>query len=841
MATIDKSLPNQKTTVELPGEAEVEEAVKEKVEEVQTKGGPVEIEMTEEGGAEVSFDPAIASPGGGQDHFENLAEFLGDNILDSLGTKLSDQYTEYKESRGDWEQSYREGLELLGFKYERRTEPFRGASGVNHPVLAEAVTQFQAQAYKELLPSDGPVRTQILGDVTIPKEEQAKRVRDFMNYQLMDKMKEYEPEFDQMLFYLPLSGSTFKKVYYDELLGRAVSKFVPADDLIVPYSANSLEDAESIIHVIKMSENDLRKQQVSGFYRDIELGSPPVTENQLEDKKLELEGISKDGQEDQYTLYEVHTNLDLDGYEDKDAEGEPTGIKLPYIITIAQANNKILSIRRNYQPTDALRKKINYFVQFKFLPGTGFYGFGLIHMIGGLTRTATAALRQLLDAGNLANLPAGFKSRGIRVRDDAQPLQPGEFRDVDAPGGNIRDQFMPLPFKGPDATLLQLMGIVVNAGQRFASIADSQVGDMNQAAAVGTTVALLERGSRVMSAIHKRLYVGLKQEFKLLSNVFKTYLPETYPYDVPGARREIKVQDFDDRVDIIPVADPNIFSQTQRISLAQSQLQLAQSNPQIHNLYQAYRSMYDALGVKNVNSILPPPPKPMPMDPALEHIMAMSGKQIQAFPGQDHKAHIDAHLHFMGLNMVQNNPSVLAILQKNILEHISLMAQEQVQLEFVQELQELQAISAQMQQMGATNPAMAGGMMQNPQIMQQQKRVQEITNAIESRKAILIAEMTKDYVMEEEKISGEFGGDPLVKLKAREIDLRARDNERKEEEGQERLNLDKMRAMMNQENQEAKLKQNEELAGLRAGVSLAKQQMSDASKIHDFGRNFKKK
>jgi hypothetical protein len=841
MATIDKSLPNKKTTVELPGEAEIEEAVKEKVEEVQTKGGPVEIEMTEEGGAEVSFDPAIASPGGGQDHFENLAEFLGDNILDSLGTKLSDQYTEYKESRGDWEQSYREGLELLGFKYERRTEPFRGASGVNHPVLAEAVTQFQAQAYKELLPSDGPVRTQILGDVTIPKEEQAKRVRDFMNYQLMDKMKEYEPEFDQMLFYLPLSGSTFKKVYYDELLGRAVSKFVPADDLIVPYSANSLEDAESIIHVIKMSENDLRKQQVSGFYRDIELGSPPVTENQLEDKKLELEGISKDGQEDQYTLYEVHTNLDLDGYEDKDAEGEPTGIKLPYIITIAQANNKILSIRRNYQPTDALRKKINYFVQFKFLPGTGFYGFGLIHMIGGLTRTATAALRQLLDAGTLANLPAGFKSRGIRVRDDAQPLQPGEFRDVDAPGGNIRDQFMPLPFKGPDATLLQLMGIVVNAGQRFASIADSQVGDMNQAAAVGTTVALLERGSRVMSAIHKRLYVGLKQEFKLLSNVFKTYLPETYPYDVPGARREIKVQDFDDRVDIIPVADPNIFSQTQRISLAQSQLQLAQSNPQIHNLYQAYRSMYDALGVKNVNSILPPPPKPMPMDPALEHIMAMSGKQIQAFPGQDHKAHIDAHLHFMGLNMVQNNPSVLAILQKNILEHISLMAQEQVQLEFVQELQELQAISAQMQQMGATNPAMAGGMMQNPQIMQQQKRVQEITNAIESRKAILIAEMTKDYVMEEEKISGEFGGDPLVKLKAREIDLRARDNERKEEEGQERLNLDKMRAMMNQENQEAKLKQNEELAGLRAGVSLAKQQMSDASKIHDFGRNFKKK
>jgi len=841
MATIDKSLPNQKTTVELPGEAEIEEAVKEKVEEVQTEGGPVEIEMTEEGGAEVSFDPSVASPEGGQDHFENLAEFLGEGTLDELGSKLSDQYTEYKESRGDWEQSYREGLELLGFKYERRTEPFRGASGVNHPVLAEAVTQFQAQAYKELLPSDGPVRTQILGNISVEKEEQSKRVKDFMNYQIMDQMKEYEPEFDQMLFYLPLSGSTFKKVYYDDLLGRAVSKFIPADDLIVPYSANSLEDAEAIIHVVKISENDLRKQQVAGFYKDIDLGKPPVTENQLEDKKLELEGISKDGQEDQYTLLEIHTDLDLDGYEDKGEDGEPTGIKLPYIVTVAQSNNKILSIRRNYQPTDPLKKKINYFVQFKFLPGTGFYGFGLIHMIGGLTRTATAALRQLLDAGTLANLPAGFKSRGIRVRDDAQPLQPGEFRDVDAPGGNIRDQFMPLPFKGPDATLLQLMGIVVNAGQRFAAIADMQVGDMNQQAAVGTTVALLERGSRVMSAIHKRLYVGLKEEFKLLANVFKTYLPPVYPYDVPGASREIKVQDFDDRVDILPVADPNIFSQTQRISLAQSQLQLAQSNPQIHNLYQAYRSMYDALGVKNVNAILPPPQKPIPMDPALEHIMAMSIKPIQAFPGQDHKAHIDAHLNFMRLNMVQNNPPIMASLQKNILEHISLMAQEQVQLEFVQELQEVQQITQQLQQMGAMNPAMAAGMMANPQVMQQQRRVQEITNAIESRKAILIAEMQEDYAKEEEKITGEFGNDPLVKLKSRELDLKAEENARKEEEGQERLNLDKMRAMMNQENQEAKLEQNEQLAGLRAGVSLAKQQMSDSSKVHDFGRNFGKK
>jgi hypothetical protein len=835
MAEIDKPLPNVNQSRN-PEEEIIEVESKKEAEVIDTPTGPVEVAMDEMGGAEVSFDPTAVEQV--EDHFGNLAESLGDEVLEPLGAKMVDQYNEYKESRGDWEDTYRNGLELLGFKYERRTEPFRGASGVNHPVLAEAVTQFQAQAYKELLPADGPVRTQILGDVNVPKEEQAKRVKDFMNYQIMDQMKEYEPEFDQMLFYLPLSGSTFKKVYYDDIIGRAVSKFVPADDLIVPYSANSLEDAEAVIHVIKISENELRKQQVSGFYRDIDLGNPPVTENQLEDKKLELEGISKDGQEDQFVLYEIHTNLDLDGYEDMDANGNPTGIKLPYVITVAQAGNKVLSIRRNYKQDDPKKNKINYFVQFKFLPGTGFYGFGLIHMIGGLTRTATAALRQLLDAGTLANLPAGFKSRGIRVRDDAQPLQPGEFRDVDAPGGNIKDQFMTLPFKGPDATLLQLMGVVVSAGQRFAAISDMQVGDMNQQAAVGTTVALLERGSRVMSAIHKRLYVGLRQEFKLLAEVFKTYLPPVYPYDVPGARREIKVQDFDERVDILPVADPNIFSQTQRISLAQSQLQLAQSNPQIHNLYQAYRSMYDALGVKNVNSILPPPAQPTPMDPALEHIMAMSQKPFQAFPGQDHKAHIDAHLNFMRLNMVQNNPLVMASIQKNILEHISLMAQEQVQLEFVEELQELQMIQ---QQMGAINPAMMQGMMQNPQVMQQQQRVQQITNQIEARKAQLVAEMQEDYAKEEEKITGEFAGDPLLKIKSREVDLRAMENERKEEEGQERLNLDKMKAMMNQENQEAKLEQNEQLANLRAGVSLAKQQMSDASKIHDFGRNFPKK
>ena len=474
-----------------------------------------------------------------------------------------------------------------------------------------------------------------------------------MNYQIMDQMKEYEPEFDQMLFYLPLAGSTFKKVYYDDLLGRAVSKFVPAEDLIVPYTASSLEDAEAVVQVVRMSENELRKQQVAGFYADVELGQPTLQQNQLKDKELELEGIRPNTSEDVHTVLEMHVDLDLEGFEDMDQNGEPTGIKLPYIVTILETNNKILSIRRNYKEDDFKKNKINYFVHYKFLPGMGFYGLGLIHMIGGLSRTATSALRQLLDAGTLANLPAGFKTRGVRVRDDAQPLQPGEFRDVDVPGGDIQNQFMQLPFKGPNGTLLELMNICVGSAQRFASIADAQVGDMNQQAAVGTTVALLERGSRVMSAIHKRLYVGLKNEFRLLVDVFKTYLPSEYPYDVPGATRQIKVADFDDKVDILPVADPNIYSQTQRISMAQTQLQLAQSNPEVHDLYQAYRSMYNAIGVKNINAILPPPQQPTPLDPSLEEIAALGAKPFQAFPGQDHKAHIDSHLSFMKSTMVQ--------------------------------------------------------------------------------------------------------------------------------------------------------------------------------------------
>jgi len=809
--TIDKALPNEpRKEFSLPGEEEIQEEVLEEVKKDSESPDDVEITENEDGSVDIDLDPAAATPEGGDEHYANLADFLPDEVLASLSSDLNSKYMDYVSSRKDWEKSYTQGLDLLGFKYDQRTEPFQGASGATHPVLAEAVTQFQALAYKELLPADGPVRTQILGLQTPDKVQQASRVKDFMNYQIMDQMKEYEPEFDSMLFHLPLSGSTFKKVYYDEVEGRAVSKFVPADDLIVPYTATSLDDAEAIIHRVKISENELRKQQVAGFYRDIELGQAQDKESEVDKKERELEGVKKTKDEDLYTLLECHVNLDLEGFENINEEtGEPSGIKLPYIVTLEEGSTEILSIKRNYEIGDLKRNKIQYFVHFKFLPGLGFYGFGLIHMIGGLSRTATAALRQLLDAGTLSNLPAGFKMRGIRIRDDAQSIQPGEFRDVDAPGGNLRDSFMMLPFKEPSQTLLSLMGIVVQAGQRFASIADMQVGDGNQRAAVGTTVALLERGSRTMSAIHKRIYSALKNEFQLLARVFKLYLPQEYPYDVVGGQRMIKQTDFDDRVDILPVADPNIFSQTQRISLAQTELQLAQSNPQMHNLYQAYRNMYEALGVKNIDSILMKPMPPAPKDPALEHIDALGGKPFQAFPGQDHRSHITAHLSFMATNMARNNPMVMASLEKNIFEHISLMAQEQIELEFRNELQQLQQMQMQIQQ----NPMMA---------QQMQMQILEMQQKIEARKAMLIAEMMEEFMNEEKKITSQFDNDPIAKLRSRELDLRAQENARKEREGKERMDLDKMRAMLNQANTDEKLDQNEELAKLRADTSIEK-------------------
>ena len=707
----------------------------------------IEILAEEDGGATIDFDPQADTPIDEGHFYRNLAEEMDDGVLGAISNDLQTQYESNKESRHDWEDTYSKGLELLGFKYEERTQPFRGATGVTHPLMAEAATQFQAQAYNELLPPDGPVRTVVMGAPDKKKEQQAQRVKEFMNYYLTCEMEEYTPETDQMLFYLPLAGSTFKKIYYDEALDRPVSTFVPAENLVVPYETASLETCPIITHVVPISHNDLRKQQVSGFYRDIPLEPSQVTENEVKKEIDNIEGVQPSYMNYDVNLLEFHVELDLEGFEDRDDADEDTGIKLPYIVTISEEMGTILSIRRNYLEDDASKKKIAYFVHYKFLPGFGFYGLGLIHTIGGLSRTATAALRQLIDAGTLSNLPAGFKARGLRVRDDADPLQPGEFRDVDAPGGAIRDSLMPLPFKGPDRTLFELLGFVVDAAQRFATITDMKVGDGNQQAAVGTTVAMLEQGARVMSAVHKRLHYAMRKEFKILARVMHEFLPQEYPYSVAGGEQNIMAEDFDDRIDVIPVSNPNIFSQAQRIALAQSQLELALQAPDLHNTQEAYRRMYEALGVRDIDSILKAPEleQPEPKDPAQENVDSLENTELKAFEGQAHDAHIMAHITFMAGGMVQQMPNVVVSLQKHVLEHIKLKAREQAAIQFVQETQGQPATEDQMLQIEA---------------MTAQIIAQEIT---------AVRQLSQQIVGGGEQ---EEGPDPLIALKQQEIDIK---------------------------------------------------------------------
>ena len=719
----------------------------------------VELTETPDGGAEVNFDPNAPIDQSQIPFDGNLAEYIDETQSRKFSNDLVGAFEADKESRKDWEDTYVKGLDMLGFKYENRTQPFEGASGVVHPLLAESVTQFQAQAYKELLPPSGPVRTQVVGLQTPEVMDQADRVKDYMNYQITTVMKEFDPEMDQLLFYLPLSGSAFKKVYFCPIMKRAVSKFVTSEDLVVNYMATDLETADRITHVVKMTNNDVRKLQVSGFYKDVELPSGTVNTSEVTEKVNELEGVEKEyaNDDDEHEILEMHVNADVPGFED------PNGIKLPYIVTIDKYSSTILSIRRNWNQQDQNMKKITYFVHFKFLPGLGFYGFGLIHMLGGLSRTATSVLRQLIDAGTLANLPAGFKARGMRIRDHDEPLQPGEFRDVDVTGNSIRESLLPLPFKEPSQTLFALLGFAVDAGKSFAAIADMKMGEGNEQNPVGTTLALLERGTKVMSAIHKRLHYGQREEFSMLARVFQLYLPPEYPYQVVGGNRMIKQQDFDERVDILPISDPNIFSMAQRITLAQQQLQLAQSNPQMHNLREAYRRMYAAMGVDNVDAILKPDPDlPAPTGPATENGQAMKGQAPKAFPMQDHQAHISAHSEFMFTRMVQINPQLFSLLQSHISEHIALMAGEQMNQKYQQQVQQLQQAMQQAQQQG------------NQQAMQQlQQQNDQLTNQIASEQAQIEAQLTGQLAKDEEARMSQEPKDPLVKLKQQEIDLKA--------------------------------------------------------------------
>ena len=765
------------------------------------KNNPINEEVDVEEEAVVTFpeegeEEEQAQP---EDFFSNIADTVDERALKQLASDLITEYQNDKESRKEWEHTYTSGLDLLGFKYKERQQPFRGASGVTHPLLAEAVTQFQAQAYKELLPSDGPVKTQVVGLNNQQVEEQSTRVKDYMNYLIMDKMEEYTPEFDQMLFYLPLAGSTFKKVYYDAMLERAVSKFIPAEDLVVPYYATNLKEAPRITHVIKQSENDLLKKMSSGFYREVELQKPQKKDDKVQDKYNELEGIKAVQTTDSiYTILEMHVDLDLSDYIAENEE-DKINIKIPYIVTIEESTRQILSIYRNYKEDDPKFMRKEYFTHFKFLPGLGFYGFGLIHMIGGLSRTATFALRQLLDAGTLSNLPAGFKARGMRIRDDDQPIQPGEFRDVDAPGGNIRDQFQLLPFKEPSTTLFNLLGFCVDAGKRFASIADTQVGEGNQQAAVGTTIALLERGSRVMSAIHKRCYYAMKEEFSLLAKVIQEYLPNEYPYAVYGGERIIKLVDFDDRVDIVPVADPNIFSMSQRVTLAQTQLQIAQSNPAIHNMHEAYRRVYEALGAKQIPDLLKPQERPVPKDPGLENMEAMQMKPLTAFLEQDHDAHIAAHSAFMRTRMVQINPPVYANLQGHISQHVSMKAST--------EINNIMQQDPQMAQLAQENP-------------------QQYKMMFDSQVAKRIAQITAELA-QGENMADMQKADPVVMLKQRELDLRAMDLQRKAQEGTMRLENQEDQFEDRLEFDKIKLEQNDEQADKRLDIARQKLEQNE--------------
>jgi hypothetical protein len=731
--------------VEKNEEIIADEAQVDKVEE-QPEGLPVDV--TVEGEEIVEERP--------QDDFNaNLAEDMDERTLREMSSELIEEYKKDKVSRKDWEDAYIKGLDLLGTKYINVTRPFKGASNVTHPMLSEATTQFQAQAYKELVPSDGPVRTQTVGLKTPAVEQQAERVKEYMNYLLMEEMEEFTTDMDQMLFYLPLSGSTFKKVYYDELLGRPVSKFIPAEDIVVPYYASDLKDCERITHVVKMTKNEVIKKQAAGFYRDIELTEGAAEQSQLSKKISELEGVKSTGSDYLHTILEMHVDLNLDDYENFDDKAKK--IKIPYIVSIDEGSGEILSIYRNYQPNDLNYTRIEFFVHYKFLPGLGFYGFGLTHMIGGLSTAATQALRQLIDAGTLKNLPAGFKSRGIRVRDDDQPIQPGEFRDVDAPGGNIRDQFFNLPFSEPSTTLYNLLGFVVQAGQKFAAITDTAVGNDTQNRAVGTTVALMERGSRVMSGVHKRCYYAMRLEFKILSRICAEFLPAEYPYDVYGGPRQIKSADFDGRVDILPVADPNIMSMAQRVTLAQTQLQIASSNPQIHNIHEAYRRVYEALGTKQIETLLKPAPKqPEPMDPAKENARALQMRLLTAFEFQDHDAHIAAHMAFMATRMVQINPQVYALLQSHVSDHISFKARAEV------------------------NAVMA----QDPQMAEmQQADPEQFQIMYDSEVAKKAAQITSELAQTEMQANA-AKQDPLVRIKQQEVDLRAMDMQRKAEETQ---------------------------------------------------------
>lgn len=751
----------------------------------------VEIELDDEGGVTVN----IGEEDGKEVGYEaNLAEVLPEEVLSQISDNLMMLFEADKSSREQWEKMYSDGLELLGMTMEERTKPFKGSSGVFHPMLQESVVQFQAQALKELMPSDGPVRTQVLGKETREKVMQAVRVKDFMNYEITTEMQEYTPDFDQLLYYVGYGGSAFKKVYYDPSLGRMVSPLVLPDNLYIPYHGSSvMSRCERITHRIPMSTNAYRKAVVAGQYLD--LAEPEVDQEatQIQESLDKVTGVSPAGEEEEMSLLEFHVDYDLPGFEDLGEDDEPTGIKLPYVITLDEVSGQVVGVRRNWDEDDDKTTRKEYFIHYLLVQGPGSYGLGFLHLMGGLTKSATSSLRQLIDAGTFSNLPAGFKAKGARIENDDVPIQPGEWRDMDAGGMELTSSMLPLPYKEPSQTLFALLGFCVDAGRRIASITDLQVGDSNQNAAVGTTIALLEKGSMVMSAVHKRLHYSQKLEFQLLAKGFAEYLPDEYPYDVPGESRKIKRADFDDRIDILPVSDPNIFSVAQRITMAQTQLQLAQSAPQMHNMYEAYRRMYEAIGVRDIDGLLNSQEIDKPKDPMSENSQALDGSPLKVFAGQQHDAHILSHLLFGLSPSVAAMPNVVVNLQKHLLEHVKTKAEEFVEAQLFREY-------------GVDPDKLVSPLQREAMI------------------ALKSAEFYQEAKALQEQLSGanQPPTDPLIELKKQELAQSAQRDQAKVATDQARLTLDQQRENNDMMVDQARLQQAAQTAKERNAVTLVK-------------------
>jgi hypothetical protein len=689
----------------------------------------------------------------------NLAEDMDEGELTELCGDLLGEFEEDLSSRKDWMQTYVDGLELLGLKIEDRTEPWPGACGVYHPLLSEALVKFQAETIMETFPAAGPVKTQIIGKETPAKREAAVRVKDDMNYQLTEVMVEYRPEHERMLWGLGLAGNAFKKVYFDPSLDRQVSLFVPAEDVVVPYGASNIQTSQRVTHVMRKTENELRRLQVAGFYRDIDLGDPVDSFDEVEKKIAEKMGFRASA-DDRYKILEMHVDIDLPGYEDQDEDGEPTGIALPYVVTIEKGTQNVLAIRRNWNPDDDLKQKRNHFVHYSYIPGFGFYAFGLIHLIGAFAKSGTSIIRQLVDAGTLSNLPGGFKTKGLRVKGDDTPIAPAEFRDVDVASGTIKDNIMTLPYKEPSQVLYTLLGTIVEEGRRFASAADLKVSDMSAQSPVGTTLAILERTLKVMSAVQARIHYSMKQEFKLLKNIIRDYTPEDYAYEPVEGPPRAKQSDYDD-IDVIPVSDPNAATMSQKVVQYQAALQLAQSAPQLYDLPYLHRQMLEVLGIKNIQKLIPMKDDMKPRDPISENMDAIKGKPVKAFSYQDHQAHITTHMTFMQdpmtAQMIGQNPmaqQIMGSLQAHIAEHYGYMYRNQIE-----------------QQVGAPIPTF-------------DDEDAEIPEDMEAALSRLVAQASQQLLLQNQTAAAQQQAqqqaqDPILQLQAKEVSIKEADLQRK--------------------------------------------------------------